>query len=162
VVQSHPHFSANATAQQRRTDGLEAQALSLGRGGVSLVSRATITRGMRELKNNERLSANRVRHEGGGRKQVTKHQLNLLPSLEGGTNPGRNTQFEFINAQAATFLKQNHPVISVDAKKKERKRWLNRRNEKRPRNREKFHRLIQWYPLPPPRIIHGKHRMFNT
>ena len=40
-------------------------------------------------------------------------------SLEGGTNPDRNTQFEFINAQATTFLKQGCPVISVDAKKKE-------------------------------------------
>jgi group II intron reverse transcriptase/maturase len=42
------------------------------------------------------------------------------------------------------------------------KRWLNRRNEKRPMNWEKFNRLLQRYPLPPPRIIHGKHRMFNT
>ena len=40
-------------------------------------------------------------------------------SLEGGTNPDRNTQFEFINEQAAEFLKRNDPVISVDAKKKE-------------------------------------------
>jgi hypothetical protein len=40
-------------------------------------------------------------------------------SLEGGTNPDRNTQFEFINEQAAMFLKQGCPVISVDAKKKE-------------------------------------------
>ena len=40
-------------------------------------------------------------------------------SLEGGTNPDRNTQFEFINDQAAEFLKRNCPVISVDAKKKE-------------------------------------------
>ena len=40
-------------------------------------------------------------------------------SLEGGTNPDRNTQFEFINEQSAKFLKQNCPVISVDAKKKE-------------------------------------------
>jgi len=42
-------------------------------------------------------------------------------SIEGGTNPDRNAQFEFINAQAATFLKQGCPVISVDAKKKE---WI--------------------------------------
>jgi transposase len=40
-------------------------------------------------------------------------------SLEGGTNPDRNAQFEFINEQAAKFLKRNCPVISVDAKKKE-------------------------------------------
>ena len=40
-------------------------------------------------------------------------------SLEGGTNPDRNEQFEFINKQSATFLKKNCPVLSVDAKKKE-------------------------------------------
>ena len=40
-------------------------------------------------------------------------------SLEGGANPDRNTQFEFINEQAAKFLKRTIPVISVDAKKKE-------------------------------------------
>jgi transposase len=39
--------------------------------------------------------------------------------LEGGTNPDRNTQFEFINEQSAMFLKKKCPVISVDAKKKE-------------------------------------------
>ena len=40
-------------------------------------------------------------------------------SLEGGTNPDRNTQFGFINDQSTQFLKQGWPVISVDAKKKE-------------------------------------------
>ena len=40
-------------------------------------------------------------------------------SIEGGTNPDRNKQFEFINEQSKKFLKKNCPVISVDAKKKE-------------------------------------------
>jgi len=40
-------------------------------------------------------------------------------SLEGGTNPDRNEQFEFISEQSSGFLKRGHPVISVDAKKKE-------------------------------------------
>ena len=40
-------------------------------------------------------------------------------SLEGGTNPDRNKQFEFISEQSSGFLKRGHPVISVDAKKKE-------------------------------------------
>jgi transposase len=40
-------------------------------------------------------------------------------SLEGGTNPDRNTQFEFINKQCTKFLRRGVPVISVDAKKKE-------------------------------------------
>ncbi len=42
------------------------------------------------------------------------------------------------------------------------KRWLDRRNEKRSMTWDKFNRLIQRYPLPPPKVIHGKHRMFNT
>ena len=161
------------------------EALCFGRGGISMVSRATglsrptITKGIRELTHNERLPEKRVRREGGGRKNTTERQPTLLPaldalveptakgdpmsplrwttkstrrlsaslneqgfvvshmqvcrllheleyqlsanrkSLEGGTNPDRNTQFEFINEQSAMFLKQHCPVISVDAKKKE-------------------------------------------
>ena len=161
------------------------EAMCLGYGGISIVGRATglfrptILKGIKELKNNEHLTENRVRREGAGRKKTTQKQPDLLPaldalveptakgdpmsplrwtthsthhlsqelneqgfeisprqvcrllhemdyqlsanrkSLEGGTNPDRNTQFEFINAQAAEFLKQGCPVISVDAKKKE-------------------------------------------
>lgn len=40
-------------------------------------------------------------------------------TLEGGTHPDRNAQFEFIAAQVAAFQKEGWPVISVDAKKKE-------------------------------------------
>jgi transposase len=40
-------------------------------------------------------------------------------SIGGGTDPDRNTQFEYINGQSTKFLKRNHPVISVDTKKKE-------------------------------------------
>jgi len=40
-------------------------------------------------------------------------------TIEGGKNPDRNTQFEFINEQCVKFIKQKCPVISVDAKKKE-------------------------------------------
>ncbi|MCL2118708.1 MAG: ISAzo13 family transposase, partial [Planctomycetaceae bacterium] len=160
------------------------EAMCLGHGGVSIVSRATglsrptILQGIKELNNSERLAENRVRREGAGRKKTTPNQPDLLPaldalveptaqgdpmsplrwtthsthhlsvalmeqgfevsprqvcrlmhelddqlaanrkSLEGGTNPDRKTQFAFINAQAATFLKQGCPVISVDAKKK--------------------------------------------
>ena len=161
------------------------ESISLGRGGISIVARATglsrptIHKGIKELARGERLAENRVRREGGGRKKATQKQPELLTalnalveptakgdpmsplrwttkstrhlgkalnrqgfnvshmkvcgllhelgyqlsanrkSLEGGTNPDRNAQFEFINAQAATFLKQGCPVISVDAKKKE-------------------------------------------
>jgi hypothetical protein len=50
----------------------------------------------------------------------TGYQLSAnRKSLEGGTHPDRNTQFEFINKQSAKFLKKHCPVLSVDAKKKE-------------------------------------------
>jgi transposase len=143
------------------------------------LSRPTIHKGIKELHNNERLPAHRVRRAGGGRKKSSHIQPALLPaldalveptakgdpmlplrwttestrrlcetlqeqgftvshmqvcrllheleyqlsanrkSLEGGANPDRNTQFEFINEQSAVFLKKKCPVISVDAKKKE-------------------------------------------
>jgi len=162
-----------------------AESLSLGYGGISLVSRATgisrvtISRGIKELEEEEPLSPERSRRPGGGRKKGCELQPTLKPSLdaiveptakgdpmsplrwtthstrrlanqlresglrvsktqvgqllhemgyhlsgnrkslEGGTNPDRNAQFEIINAQATMFLKQGCPVISVDAKKKE-------------------------------------------
>ena len=39
--------------------------------------------------------------------------------LEGESHPDRNMQFEFINYQCKKFIKDHHPVISVDTKKKE-------------------------------------------
>ena len=38
---------------------------------------------------------------------------------EGGNDPDRNEQFEFINKTALSFMADNAPVISVDCKKKE-------------------------------------------
>lgn len=40
-------------------------------------------------------------------------------TLEGGTHPDRNAQFEHINQEAKAFLADGQPVISVDAKKRE-------------------------------------------
>jgi hypothetical protein len=40
-------------------------------------------------------------------------------SREGTSHPDRNAQFEYINRAAAAFLQRQHPVISVDTKKKE-------------------------------------------
>ncbi len=37
---------------------------------------------------------------------------------EGGDHPDRDAQFEYINAQAESFLAEGSPVVSVDAKKK--------------------------------------------
>jgi hypothetical protein len=38
---------------------------------------------------------------------------------EGASHPDRNTQFEYLNAEVARFLKRGQPAISVDTKKKE-------------------------------------------
>jgi hypothetical protein len=38
---------------------------------------------------------------------------------EGTSNPDRNAQFEYINAQVCRFQKRGQPVVSVDTKKKE-------------------------------------------
>lgn len=65
------------------------KALELGRGGVATVhratglSRATIRRGVRELKSRRKLPAwGRVRKEGGGRKPVESQDPALLVALE--------------------------------------------------------------------------------
>ena len=43
----------------------------------------------------------------------------LQKRREGTAHPDRNGQFEHINATAAAYLRDGHPVISVDTKKKE-------------------------------------------
>jgi hypothetical protein len=64
------------------------EAISLGYGGVSIVSRATqisrnaIQRGINELKNNTPPSGERLRKKGGGRKLATEIQPGVLESLE--------------------------------------------------------------------------------
>jgi transposase len=184
ITKKYQTLQAEWNERQRRL-WAASEAMCLGRGGVSIVARATglsrptLNKGIQELKNDERLAGNRVRREGGGRKKATEKQPGLLAaldalveptakgdpmsplrwtthstrnlceainekgfdisqkqvcrllheleyqlsanrkSIEGGTNPDRNTQFEFINEQVEAFLKQNYPVISVDAKKKE-------------------------------------------
>jgi hypothetical protein len=40
-------------------------------------------------------------------------------TLEGGSHPDRNAQFEYIAARVKRFLKRHQPAISVDTKKKE-------------------------------------------
>ena len=70
-----------------------AEALSLGHGGISIVSRATgmsrttIRKGINELNNKELLAPNRIRREGGGRKKSTTLQPKLLESLDALVEP---------------------------------------------------------------------------
>jgi hypothetical protein len=61
-----------------------------------------------------------------GRQKVAALLADLRYSLranrktkEGAAHPDRNTQFEYINAQAQAFQHRGQPVISVDTKKKE-------------------------------------------
>jgi transposase len=176
-----------APALNERTRRLVAasEAITLGRGGISAVSRATglsrqvISQGIKELQDEEPTSSGRIRRKGGGRKKLVEkdpqlgvdlehlvepvtrgdpesplrwtsksvrklakelseqgHQVShelvsqLLyqlgyslqanrKTLEGGTHPDRNAQFEYINTQAKAFLAAGEPVLSVDAKKKE-------------------------------------------
>lgn len=160
------------------------EALAIGRGGISLVSRETglcretIRQGCQELEQETVLPPGRVRQEGGGRKRTveapslidelerliepatrgdpesplrwtckstrqladalnerghrTSHRMvaELLhklgyslqgnrKTLEGGSHPDRNAQFEHIYAQVKQFQSLGDPVISVDTKKKE-------------------------------------------
>src|SRR5258708_4753143 len=161
------------------------EAMTIGRGGISAVSRATglsrqvISQGIKELQDEERTREGRIRRKGGGRKKMVEedphlcedlerlvepvtrgdpesplrwtsksvrklakelseqgHQVShelvsqLLSqlgyslqanrkTLEGGTHPDRNAQFEHINTQAKAYLADGEPVLSVDAKKKE-------------------------------------------
>nr|MDA3818549.1 ISAzo13 family transposase [Prolixibacteraceae bacterium] len=165
---------------------LAAEAKSYGWGGkskiakFSSVSRKTITKGVRELQEEENISKQDcIRKKGGGRKKLTDHDPKLLQTIEdivsphtlgnpmnpliwtskslrkisktlldrgvnishemvrkclmelnyslqankktkeGGNNPDRDAQFEFINKLSKDFISTKDPVISVDCKKKE-------------------------------------------
>ncbi len=153
------------------------EAVAIGWGGISAVSRATglsrkaISHGIKELQERGEGSEGRIRRIGGGRKttvskdpslredlerlvepltrgdpesplrctcksvrklaeelirqghqvshQLVSEVLYELGSREGGDHPDRDAQFEYINAQAESFLAEGSPVVSVDAKKKE-------------------------------------------
>ena len=46
-------------------------------------------------------------------------QANRKKTREGNQHMDRDAQFQYINARAASFLKDGQPVVSVDTKKKE-------------------------------------------
>lgn len=70
-----------------------AEALSLPRGGVSLVhrccgmSRATLLKGMRELRQGAALPEGRQRRPGGGRKRFAEHHPDFAKDLDGLVEP---------------------------------------------------------------------------
>jgi hypothetical protein len=163
------------------------EAMARGRGGLKALheltgmSRPTILRGMRELRERGALNTGeRIRESGGGRKRLEEIDPGLETALEGIMNENtagdpmsllrwtnkstsriadeltrqghaasdetvrrrlgalgyslqgnvkskdetapaeRDEQFRYINAQVKKFLNRSEPVISVDAKKKER------------------------------------------
>lgn len=69
------------------------EARALGRGGKSLVNRATgisrptIDRGIKELKDKEFIKLNNQRNKGGGRKKLTEKHPDLLKALDGLVDP---------------------------------------------------------------------------
>ena len=177
---------ANELNERTRRRLAASEAMTIGRGGITLVSRATglsrkaISLGIKQLQEKTSISPGRIRSVGGGRKKTVSKDLRLDEDLEGLVEPvtrgdpesplrwtcksvrklaeelnrqghqvshqlvsellhelgyslqanrktreggeplDRNAQFEQLNAQTTLFLAQGEPVISVDAKKKER------------------------------------------
>ncbi len=103
------------------------EALSLGRGGISLVHRAcglsrkAILKGIREMDAGERLPEGRIRRPGAGRKAITVSDPQLLETLdemiEGHTRGDPESPLRWIckstRVIARALSKQKHPVSHV-------------------------------------------------
>lgn len=103
------------------------EALSLGRGGISLVHRAcglsrkAILKGIREMDAEERLPEGRIRRPGAGRKAITVSDPQLLETLdemiEGHTRGDPESPLRWIckstRVIARALSKQKHPVSHV-------------------------------------------------
>jgi hypothetical protein len=92
ISRKYQMLHSELTERQKRL-WCAGEAIVLGYGGVSTVSRATgisrqtIHQGIKELEHNQRLSKGRVRREGGGRKKTSETQRDLLPSLDALVEP---------------------------------------------------------------------------
>ena len=103
------------------------EALCLGYGGVSCVSRASglsrkaIAQGMEEIRAGHTLPSGRVRRPGAGRKRITVRDPRLLVALERLIEPGTRGDPETplrwtcksTRTLAAQLSKQKHPVCHV-------------------------------------------------
>jgi hypothetical protein len=113
--------------ERRRRQWAAAEARDLGRGGISLVARATglsrptILGGLRELKSSAKERAAlgmRVRRVGGGRRALTETDRNLLVALEALIEPATRGDPESplrwtcksTARLAAELTRQKHPV----------------------------------------------------
>jgi len=85
-------LSADLTERSRRL-WAATEALAVGHGGIALVeratglSRATITRGIEELKSGDSVRPGRIRHPGGGRKRKVVQDPSLASDLEALVEP---------------------------------------------------------------------------
>jgi transposase len=92
VGQKYQMLKSELNERQRRL-WAASEAKSMGYGGISAVARATgisrptITKGIKELENNEHLPDGRIRREGGGNKKLTDTQPGLLSALDALVEP---------------------------------------------------------------------------
>lgn len=84
----------NADLNERsRRHWAASEAMVLGRGGISAVSKATgiaistIRIGLHELKNPDKIVSKRIRKEGGGRKKIIDNNPNIITVLESVVEP---------------------------------------------------------------------------
>lgn len=84
----------NADLNERsRRHWAASEAMVLGHGGISAVSKATdiavstIRIGLYELKNPNKTTSKRIRKEGGGRKKITVHNPNIITAIESVVEP---------------------------------------------------------------------------
>src|ERR1700688_3738814 len=87
LAMKYKQFIPHLNEKQRRLY-VASEALAVGEGGItrihkaSGISRVTITRGIRELKGNQRFPQDRIREAGGGRKKTIDKDPRLLTALE--------------------------------------------------------------------------------
>ncbi|MCH7689382.1 MAG: ISAzo13 family transposase, partial [Planctomycetes bacterium] len=92
-IQSKYENLADELGERARRRWAAVEALSLGRGGIAAVAKATgisdrtIRNGIRELREGDTLPAGRQRRVGAGRKAANQRDPGLLDALEGLVEP---------------------------------------------------------------------------
>src|SRR5262245_37790585 len=87
IREKYAALAAHLTERGRRI-WAATEAKSYGRGGITVVYRATgitdktLRRGLRELLTGKGAEAGRIRHIGGGRKRLAEHDPTVVQDLE--------------------------------------------------------------------------------